>query len=201
MRDIEVNLNAPKIKDLYTKSANQKFDDVKNILVKNNINFEVDESLVRGLDYYCHTVFEFKDNKLGSKDTIIGGGRYDGLVKTLGGPDIPGVGWAGGIERLMMLLDYQKVNSLLAQLIIIDSDYKDYGFDILFKLRNLKFNIKYDYKFNLSKSLKQASELDIKYAIIIGENEFENNFYTIKNLKTQKQSSVNFENLIEILET
>ena len=74
------------------------------MLEQYEIAFKENFSLVRGLDYYCHTVFEFKSDSLGSQDTIIGGGRYDGLIETLGGQNIPGVGWAGGVERIMMLM-------------------------------------------------------------------------------------------------
>ena len=76
----------------------------QNLLKDASINYIINPNLVRGLDYYCHTVFEFKSDELGSQDTLIGGGRYDGLIKLLGGSDIPGVGWAGGIERLILLM-------------------------------------------------------------------------------------------------
>ena len=77
------------------------------------IDFKENNKLVRGLDYYCSTVFEFKTNDLGSQDTLIGGGRYDGLISILGGPDISGIGWAGGIERISMLMKNQKTKNLL----------------------------------------------------------------------------------------
>ena len=80
---------------------------------------------MRGLDYYCHTVFEFKTDILGTQKTIIGGGRYDGLVKALGGPDIPGLGWACGIERLMMMMDEVQIKQALVKLIIIEEKFKD----------------------------------------------------------------------------
>ena len=96
--------SAPLIVDFLSKDALNKYDEVKKFLEQYNITFKENFSLVRGLDYYCHTVFEFKTDSLGSQDTIIGGGRYDGLIETLGGQNIPGVGWAGGVERIMMLM-------------------------------------------------------------------------------------------------
>ena len=103
--DNEINSNAPKISDFYSNEAKEKFLNIQKILKDMSVDFSININLVRGLDYYCHTVFEFKTLDLGSQDTLIGGGRYDGLTKLLGGPDIPGVGWAGGIERLIMLMD------------------------------------------------------------------------------------------------
>ena len=163
--------------------------------------FEIDKSLVRGLDYYCHTVFEFKNEDSVSQNTIIGGGRYDGLVKTLHGPDIPGVGWACGVERLIMMMNKIKINPILAQLIIIDEKSKEYGLNLLLKLRKMNFKVKYDYKYNLKKSLGHANELKIKYAIIIGENEKNNDFYTVKNLFEEDQKEVDFKELLKVLNT
>ena len=88
------------------------------------MNIFVDPNLVRGLDYYCHTVFEFKTNELGSQDTLIGGGRYNGLIKTLGGKDIPGVGWAGGIERIMLLMNDVPQKQEDIHLAILDPSFK-----------------------------------------------------------------------------
>ena len=198
-KDIIINSEAPKVEKYYSISANKIFDDVKNLLTKTGIIFETDSNLVRGLDYYCHTVFEFKTEILGSQNTIIGGGRYDGLVKALGGPDIPGLGWACGIERLIMMMDEVKIKKPFIKLIIIKEQFKEYGLDLLLKLRKQNFIIKYDYKYNLKKSLKEANELNIKFAIIIGENETQNNVYTVKNLLSGNQKIVNYEELTNIL--
>ena len=140
--DIKINKDAPKIEDFYSKSAKEAFDKVQSLVSKFGIPFLVDNNLVRGLDYYCHTVFEFKAEELGSQSTIIGGGRYDGLVKAIGGPDIPGVGWASGVERLMMILDKINPNPPIAQLITIDENSKEYGLKLLIDLRKLKIKIR-----------------------------------------------------------
>ena len=166
---------------------------------KNGIIFETDKNLVRGLDYYCHTVFEFKTDFLGAQNTIIGGGRYDGLVKTLGGPNIPGLGWACGIDRLMMMMNEEKAKQAPIKLIIIEEKFKEYGLNLLLKLRKMNFKISYDYKFNIKKSLRQANELNIKFAIIIGENERSKGTYTIKNLNEGNQKEVDFKELSKIL--
>ena len=126
--DLKINENVPKIGEYYSKNADKMFDKVQSLISSVGITFSVNNNLVRGLDYYCHTVFEFKTDELGSQDTVIGGGRYDGLVKTIGGPDIPGVGWASGIERIIMMLDKVDKIKPLVQVITIDEQSKQFGF-------------------------------------------------------------------------
>ena len=104
-QDIEVSSLAPSISEFISKEDKQHFEEIKKGLHYNNISFEEDHKLVRGLDYYCSTVFEYKTSNLGSQDTLLGGGRYDGLISALGGPDIPGIGWAAGVERISMLMN------------------------------------------------------------------------------------------------
>ena len=197
--DLKINKEVPKINQIYSSNASKVFDEIQSLISSSGISFQVDHNLVRGLDYYCHTVFEFKADELGSQDTVIGGGRYDGLVKTLGGPDIPGVGWASGVERIMHLLDEIEDIPPLAQIIIINNEVKNYSLDLLIKLRKLDLKIRYDHKFNLKKSLKNANDSKIKFAIIIGENEFKNNNYTLKNLYEGSQKNVSLEELIKII--
>ncbi len=197
--DIEISNSAPKINTLYTKEAIKNFDSIQQALIDSGIVFQKNHNLVRGLDYYCHTVFEFKTDKLGSQNTIIGGGRYDGLIRSLGGPDLPGVGWAGGIERLMMMIDHIKNDPPLIQLIILDEKSKNYGLEILSKLRKHKIKCRHTYKYNLKKSLKLANDSKIKYALIVGENEIKINKYTLKDLVKGTQKSLELNELIKVL--
>ena len=197
--DNEICQEAPKILDFYSKEAKNKFEEIKNLLSNYSIEFEVNPNLVRGLDYYCHTVFEFKSNELGSQDTLIGGGRYDGLTKILGGPDIPGVGWAGGVERIMMLIEEDIKVQQKTHLIVMKEDFRSYGLDILNKLRKNNVPIFFDYKYNLKKSLSFASNVNARYAIIIGEEEVKNHSYTIKDLKKNTQKTILFDSLISFL--
>ena len=199
--DSKINQDVPKISDYYSKTAKEMFENVQSLISSLDINFSVNENLVRGLDYYCHTVFEFKARQLGSQNTLIGGGRYDGLVKTIGGPDIPGVGWASGIERIIMLLDKVNKKNPLVQLITIDNQSKKYAFKLLALLRKLKIKVKYDHKINIKKSLKNANQEKIKYAIIIGTTEEKNNNYTLKNLLDSTQQTLSFEELLKIIQS
>jgi len=197
--DIDLCNNSPKIEKLYSNSAKQKFEEVQTLLSKSNILFEVDKNLVRGLDYYCHTVFEFKSKFLGTQDTIIGGGRYDGLTKMLGGPDIPGVGWASGVERLMMLSKKINKKSVIVHVIILDEKFKSYGFNVINELRKKNIKTTFDYKYSLKKSLKNADSNNTKFALIIGEEEFKNNTYSLKTLLDGSQEKFSLQEVVKLL--
>jgi len=197
--DQEINKSSPKISNFFSKDENNKFLSVQNLLKEVSIKYIINPNLVRGLDYYCHTVFEFKSDELGSQDTLIGGGRYDGLVKLLGGPDIPGVGWAGGIERLILLMNNnQKINNKI-HFILMDQKFQSYGLQVLNELRKNNLKVYFDYKYNLKKSLSQANQLNTEHVIIIGENEVNKNLCTLKNLKKNSQKTITLDQLIKIL--
>tara|TARA_Y100000741_G_C18246571_1_gene555733 strand:+ start:137 stop:1372 length:1236 start_codon:yes stop_codon:yes gene_type:complete len=188
--------SAPKINQFYSKVASKKFDEVQELLLNSNIDFEIDPNLVRGLDYYCDSVFEFKSDSLGSQSTIIGGGRYDGLIKMLGGPDIPGCGWASGVERLMMLCKIIQPKMSFLHVIILEDKYKNYGFNLINILRNKNINTSFNYKYDLKKSLSKANASNAKYAIIIGEDEINEKVYTLKNLKDGEQKKLTIEEIL-----
>lgn len=199
LNDQELNKNSPKISDFFSKEENNKFLSIQKLLNNASIEYTINLNLVRGLDYYCHTVFEFKSDELGSQDTLIGGGRYDGLIKLLGGSDTPGVGWAGGIERLILLMsDNKKINNNI-HFILMDQKFQTYGLKILKQLRKNNLKVHFDYKYNLKKSLSIANQANSKYAVIIGENEVQNNLCTLKDLKQNSQETITIDNLIEIL--
>ena len=197
--DQEININSPKISDYYSEDTKSKFNNIQTLLMDASINFQLNPNLVRGLDYYCHTVFEFKSNELGTQNTLIGGGRYDGLTKVLGGPDIPGVGWAGGVERMIMMMQDNIKEEKKVYLILIDENFKSYGLKLLQVLRNNNIPVYFDFKYNLKKSLSSASYLNYEYAIIIGEDEIKNNTCTIKNLYKNSQAVVSFKEAIKKL--
>ena len=117
----------------------------------------------------------------------------------MGGPDIPGVGWAGGLERIMMLMQEPQLIDNKIYVIIIDEKFKDYGVRLIKKLREEGIHIHFDYKYNLKKSLSLANQKGSKYAIIIGESEVKENFYTIKYLQNGTQEKVPFEKIIKVL--
>ena len=198
-KDIEINQSAPKIFDYFSDEAKDRFDNIKNLLSDSNIIFEINPRLVRGLDYYCHTVFEFKTNDLGSQDTLIGGGRYDGLTKILGGPDISGVGWAGGGERLIMLMRDIDKNEKKTHLILLHQNFRSYGLQILNQLRKNNIAVYFDYKYDLKKSLSRANKLNSEFAIIIGEEEVKKNQYILKYLYKNIQEILTLDQIIKKL--
>ena len=197
--DIKINQNSPKIYDFYSKETNKKFIDLQGLLSDVSVNYNVNYGLVRGLDYYCHTVFEFKTEELGSQDTIIGGGRYDGLIKILGGPDLPGVGWAGGIERILMLMEDDIPTNNTVPLILMSDSFNNYGLNIASELRKNNINIFIDYKYNIKKSLSVANKLNLNHALIIGETEYEKNKCTIKYLNENNQQILSIKEIIKVL--
>ena len=198
-KDIKINQSAPEIFDYFSDEAKDRFDNVKNLLSDANIIYEINPRLVRGLDYYCHTVFEFKTNDLGSQDTLIGGGRYDGLTKILGGPDIPGVGWAGGVERITMLMRDIDKNEKKVHLILSHQNFRSYGLQLLNQLRKNNITVYFDYKYDLKKSLSRANKLNSEFAIIIGEEEVRKNQYIIKYLYKNIQEILSLEQIIKKL--
>ena len=199
IEDEEIIKKSPKLIELISKTDLNIYEEIKKCLTELEIRIFEDPNLVRGLDYYCHTVFEFKTNELGSQDTLIGGGRYDGLIKTLGGKDVPGVGWAGGIERIMLLMKDILQNEKDIHLAILDPSFKIHAIKIYDFLIKNNFSVFWNYKYNLKKSLSLASEKKANHLIIVGENEKINNNFSIKNLSNGKQIIVDLNNILDHL--
>ena len=191
IQDKETVLQSPKLIEFLSQSDLKSYEEIKDCLKDLNISIFEDLNLVRGLDYYCHTVFEFKTDAIGSQDTLIGGGRYNGLIKTLGGKDIPGIGWAGGIERIMLLMNDVNVITEDIHLCIKDPSLKKHALKIYDYLTKNNFSVYWNYKYNLKKSLSLASEKKVKNVIIVGEEEEKNNNYILKNLSTGEQKILN----------
>ncbi len=188
--DVEISLSSPKIHEYLTDEAKKHYEDLKRSLNILEINFEENANLVRGLDYYCNTVFEYKSDDLGSQDTLLGGGRYDGLIKVLGGPDIPGIGWAAGIERIALLMESEKKISSTIHIAVTNEKFKDYFLHLQKYLSENSISYYWNYKYNLKKSFTKANTSSASYIIIVGENEFKGNFFTIKNLMTGEQKEL-----------
>jgi len=191
IQDKETIFQSPKLIEFLSQSDLKSYEEIKDCLRDLNISISEDLNLVRGLDYYCHTVFEFKTDAIGSQDTLIGGGRYNGLINTLGGKDIPGIGWAGGIERIMLLMNDVNVITEDIHLCIKDPSLKKHALKIYDYLTKNNFSVYWNYKYNLKKSLSLASEKKVKYVIIVGEEEEKNNKYILKNLSNGEQKAIN----------
>ncbi|MCL2040339.1 MAG: histidine--tRNA ligase [Bacteroidetes bacterium] len=205
--DIEIIASAPSILDYLDNESNEHFNKVKEILDIANINYEITPTLVRGLDYYSHTVFEFQSTYLGAQDAFGGGGRYNNLFSQLGGKDIPSVGFAMGIERLLLILENIKENNTQPQIDILicttNSDYLKYATELSLFVRQNCPNIICISDVNrrsLKSLLREANKLNSRYVIIIGETEAANNTITLKYMQENKeQITINKNKLIEIL--
>ena len=202
----DIMKSAPKTIDYLNEVSKNHFNKVKEYLNSLNIDYEVNTSLVRGLDYYTHTVFEVeaKVEGFGSQNVLCGGGRYDNLVETLDGPKTSGVGFAMGLERLMTALDYEKIdlpiiNNIDIYVIPMSEEDKNYALNITQDLRLNGFIVDTDYNNrNLKNNFKVADRLQARFIILIGEEERQEDIITIKKndghseYKVLKQDLVDF---------
>jgi histidyl-tRNA synthetase len=158
-----------------------------------------DPLLVRGLDYYCHTAFEFVTDALGTQGTVLGGGRYDGLAEMLGGPAVAGVGWAAGIERLAMLAGATTPTTPKVAVLSTDTDADIAAFRLAEMLRDAGIDIDFPTTGSISKKLKKAARADIKLAIILGGDELAKNNVQLRNLADGTQSAVIIDDLADVV--
>lgn len=200
-RDKSIIKNAPKIIDFLDEESSKHFESVKNLLDSTGVKYKIENDLVRGLDYYCHTVFEFRSSLLGAQDAFGGGGRYDGLIKQLGGKDAPAVGFAMGVERLILILDSLNVfnsNESKCDFFIVSSNEKYYSTALLIseELRNLNYNVINDLQRKSFKAqMREADKSGAKFCIIFAEDEFNRNSVLVKNMKTSEQTEIKIENI------
>lgn len=198
--DLKIIENAPNILEYLDEESKQHFDYVKTQLKDLGINFEVNPKLVRGLDYYSHTVFEFQSNVLGSQDAFGGGGRYNHLFEDLGGKYTPSVGFAFGVERLLLMLDAIQNDTIESTVdyyvVIFDNRFMSFAQNIANKLRNNGKSVIIDMQRKSFKSqMKDANRYNAKNAVIIGEDEFKNNSVQIKNLISGEQNLMKYDSL------
>ncbi|MBQ7303670.1 MAG: histidine--tRNA ligase [Alphaproteobacteria bacterium] len=195
--DKQIVANAP----LYSQSLNEQsakfFSDVLKGLDTLGIKYRVNDRLVRGLDYYAHTVFELTTDKLGAQGTVLAGGRYDGLVAQMGGSDVAGIGWACGVERLSMLLEKDIEDNRPIAVIEVGEDVRNDAIKIAYILRKAGFKVEHSYSGNLKKRMIKANKANAYKAIIIGSDELALNKVTLKDLDTGSQKLVSIDNLIE----
>ena len=193
--------NAPNIQQSLCEECKEHQDRVFHYLETMGVKYEVDPNLVRGLDYYTRTVFEVVSENLGSQNAILGGGRYDNLVKELGGPDTPAFGWALGIDRLVLLLDDNAFDFSNKTIYVIPAgDSIDYCFKVAKTLResNLPAEVISDSK-SLKKALNFVNRQNGRYVIIAGESEAEKGIVVFKDLDKRTQKEIGFEKLSEEL--
>ena len=198
--------NAPKTLDYLNEESKSYFEEVKSSLESLGIPFIEDSTLVRGLDYYSHTVFEIISDipDLGKANTLCGGGRYDGLIELLGGPSTPGIGFAMGIERIIILLKELEcyVPDRELDVFVMNLDNTNYAFQIIDDLRLSEFSVETDYTGKNMKGMwKLVDKLNPKFVLIIGEDERVNDYITVKDNITKEETKVKTSDLIDYLNT
>ena len=191
--------SAPTIDEFLTPEAADFFAKVTAGLDAAGIVWERAPRLVRGLDYYRHTSFEFITDRLGAQGTVIGGGRYDGLIETLGGPHTPAVGWAAGIERLAMMIGAPEAEKPVAVIVPLGDRAEAAGQRVLADLRGSGIPADMAYRGNMKKRLSRANDAGAGYALIIGDVELDSGEVQVKNLRTGEQRAVAFDQIAEAL--
>ncbi len=188
--DRKVVAGAPQITDSLNSASRAFFDTLTGFLERAEVAYRVNPRLVRGLDYYCHTAFEFTTDALGAQGAVLAGGRYDGLVKQMGGPPTAGTGWAAGVERLMMLVD--DVGRAARPLAVVpqSDDQVSDAWSIAQRLRCAGFVVDLGYSGNLGKRMKRANKSDARACIILGEDEIARGVVTTRDMDTGEQQEV-----------
>lgn len=198
----EIAKGAPVVLDYLCDECREHFQKVKSYLDAANIEYIVNPQIVRGLDYYTKTVFEFVSDAIGSQGTVCGGGRYDGLLEELGGQHTPSLGFAMGLERLQLVMEAQGCNfpepsrpdlfivamgeKATLKAVEIAKDMRDEGFSVVYDLngRSLRAQMKY------------ADKLGAKFNVVIGDNEVKNKVVTLKNMATGESSEINLDTFV-----
>jgi histidyl-tRNA synthetase len=191
--------SAPTIDEFLTSEAADFFGKVTAGLDAAGIAWERAPRLVRGLDYYRHTAFEFITDQLGAQGTVLAGGRYDGLIEALGGPHTPAVGWAAGVERLSMMIGMPEREKPTAVIVPLGERGEAAGQRILTDLRRAGVAADMGYRGNMKKRLSRANDAGAAYVVIIGDNELDRGEAQLKNLSTGEQASVELCRVAEAL--
>lgn len=196
-KDNEILKNIPKTIDYLNEESKTFFDEVLSYLDSLEICYEVDPKTIRGLDYYTHTVFEIEANikDFGAQNVLCAGGRYNNLVENLDGPATPAVGFGLGSERLLLALEHENIDivdekSVDVYVIPMTSD-KSFSFSLVYLLRTLGLSVETDYlNRKLANNFKYAEKINAKYTVVIGEDEIEKEYFTVKNMKTREEEKV-----------
>ena len=197
--DKRIVAGAPVFSDCLSDAAREFFDRVKRGLDGLGLAYEINPRLVRGLDYYCHTAFEFTTDDLGAQGTVLAGGRYDGLIETMGGPPTPGVGWAAGIERLAMLRDEEVPAPRPVAVIPVGAEAEAEAFRLTQRLRHAGITADIGFSGNLSRRMKRANRDGAVHAVILGADELARNAATLRDMASGEQEEVALDQLVERL--
>ncbi len=195
----ELYTEAPLIKDYWCEECQKHFEKVLAFLEIQGLSYQINQRLVRGLDYYVRTTFEIKAEGLGAQDTVAAGGRYDGLLKALGGPDIPGIGFAIGVERFFLVakLPQDLIPPLDLYVVALGEEAYRYLLPLVHELRQEGLSVEIDHEGrSLKAQLKQANKLKARFALIVGENELKKGQALWRDMETGRQESLPLASLL-----
>src|SRR5262249_15358841 len=197
--DKAINASAPSFADHLNQASRDFFAVVRDGLSAAGISFEIDPSLLRGLDYYTHTAFEFVTTHTGTRGRVMGGGRYDGLIGELGGPPTAGIGWAGGIERLMMLANEPAALPRPVVIAPLGAAAEAKALGIARALRRQGITVEQDYRGNMKRRLQRANKIKARAVVIIGDDELPKGAAQLKDLDSGEQREVALDALVNAL--
>ncbi len=197
--DIKLSENAPLITSYYTNDAAKYFDDVKSYLDILKVKYKINPKLARGLDYYCHTAFEFITNKLGAQGTLLAGGRYDGLTKLMGEEEIPAIGFAAGIERIALMGNFTPEKTRPTIIMPIGDECFDYCINLAEQLRNKNIATTLSSSGKIGKRMQNALNNNAKYVIFIGSDEQEKGVCKLKDLDQNLEAELEISRLADII--
>ena len=193
--------SSPQIMEFLDRDSKDFFNEIIKLLTSLDIEFEVNPFLVRGLDYYNHTAFEYIFSESRSQNTVLAGGRYDGLVKSLGGRDLSGIGWAAGIERILMIMDKIDFSQKIIGVFTISDSLKT---ELIKVFSSLKFNANLSFNLidggNFKKKMSKANKLNCYGCLILGEDEWKEKKIIWKNFQTGNQETISINNIDNFLE-
>ncbi|AAL02950.1 histidyl-tRNA synthetase [Rickettsia conorii str. Malish 7] len=198
--DQKIIANAPVLSEYYTDESKEYFEELIQYLDILGVKYSINPRLVRGLDYYCHTAFEFTTKKLGSQSTILAGGRYDGLAKIMGNnDDVPAIGFAAGIERIALMREYNISEVKPVFVLPIGKNNICYALEIVDKLRTENIAIIIESLGKIAKRMQRIFNENAQFIIFIGDEEQANNNLKIKDLKKAEEYIVDFAKALELL--
>ncbi|NKB45261.1 MAG: histidine--tRNA ligase [Alphaproteobacteria bacterium] len=199
--DRKVVAGAPDFAAYLNDDSKAFIDTVHQGLTDLGISFERNPKLVRGLDYYCHTAFEFTTSELGAQSAVLAGGRYDGLIEQMGGPSTPGVGWAAGIERLAMLAEDSPAKDRPISVVPVSPDLFARAQEMAQSLRNEGFFIEFSFTGNMKRRLKRADKSNARAALILGEDELKDDKVMLRDLDSGEQEAISLSAVVATLQT
>lgn len=204
-RDIKVVENAPMLIDHLDEESLEHFEKVKQILLASGISFEIEPKLVRGLDYYTHTTFEVVSGSVGAQSALLGGGRYDNLIEELGGKATPGVGFAAGMERILLACENENClnlspQSIDAYFVSLDKEVsqKVYELALLFRRKGLTIELDYAGR-SVKAQMREANKMNAKYVVFIGGEEFEKDLIRLKNMENGNEETLPITGIEQIM--